>query len=145
MSLSGTVEGRLDELSRVSAARTAEAASQSKARLDLIHDSVIDLGRHLAAIDNVLHGSLWAAESQTEYRLLADMAGAVPAGEAAQKGLQQLEVAYARIEEDMAATKRVVGKASARLKLLEETVLTNAANLERILQAFPAPDVAETP
>ena len=138
--LEGRIRDQATETVRLLGAQMTEGVGHAHMRIDVIYDSAVSLGRHVAAIDDVLRGTLWAAETQGEYRLLADLAAAAPAGEAAQKTLQQLEVEFLRVEEDLRLTTQAAGEVGGRIKLLEDSVLTNAANMERIIRGAPEPE-----
>lgn len=138
--LEGRIRDQATETVRMLSGQMAESVGHAHMRIDVIYDSAVNLGRHVAAIDDVLRGTIWAAETQGEYRLLADLSAAAPAGEAAQKTLQQLEVEFLRVEEDLRLTTQVAGEVGGRLKLLEESVLTNAANMEQIIRGAPEPE-----
>ena len=87
---------------------SAEAALAARqGRLDVVHQAVLDLGRHVGAMDGALRQEPWAAEVKCDYRLLAELSASATAGPAAQLALQRLEVVArqteARLEQNAAS------------------------------------------
>ena len=160
-----SADAPLSQLNQALADHAAHAAAQGEQlsqnlivtqTVPVLHGAVIDLGRHVEAVDAALRSEPWAVEGHGEYRLLSQLAAASGAGESAQLAVQRLEVAFAGLEARQEGTaaamqqylsemKPLASSAaglSMRLQLLEDGVVATAADLERLLRAGVKPQLA---